>query len=159
MAKRSKVQTKQTVQQILDEAMKQILDHGYDAMSYSTLSAATGISRTGISHHFPRKIDFLTRLDSRMAEVFIERLDFSSVQALQTTWKQSLELANFRAIIRLFFSLCGSQQININRYKAISLASETAFSKMGDQGRLLVNALVGQSAFVLCGVVEGEVLG
>ncbi|MDR8522474.1 TetR family transcriptional regulator [Shewanella fidelis] len=159
MAKRSKVQTKQTVQQILDEAMKQILELGYDSMSYSTLSDATGISRTGISHHFPRKSDFLTRLDSRIADIFIERLDFSSVQSLQTTWKESLTQANFRAIIRLFFSLCGSQQININRYQAISLASETAFEKMGDQGRLLVNALVGQSALVLCGVAEGEVLG
>lgn len=158
MAKRSKVQTKQTVQQILDEAMKQIFELGYDSMSYSTLSDATGISRTGISHHFPRKSDFLTRLDSQIADIFIERLDFSSIQSLQTTWKESLTQANFRAIIRLFFFLCGSQQINMNRYQAISLASETAFEKMGDQGRLLVNALVGQSALVLCGVVEGEVL-
>ncbi|MGS0730671.1 TetR family transcriptional regulator, partial [Shewanella sp. 0m-11] len=97
MAKRTKIQTKQTIQQILDEAMKQILDLGYDAMSYSTLSEATGISRTGISHHFPHKIDFLKQLDSRIANLFIERLDFSCIQSLQNSWKASLKLPYFRS--------------------------------------------------------------
>ncbi|MGS0683356.1 TetR family transcriptional regulator [Shewanella sp. 125m-7] len=151
MAKRTKIQTKQTIQQILDEAMKQILDLGYDAMSYSTLSEATGISRTGISHHFPHKIDFLKQLDSRIASLFIERLDFSCIQSLQTSWKNSLNLPYFRAIIRLFFSICGSNQVDVERYNAISLASDKALNELGEQGRLLVNALVGQSALVLFG--------
>ncbi|MGS0673844.1 TetR family transcriptional regulator [Shewanella sp. 0m-4] len=151
MAKRTKIQTKQTIQQILDEAMKQILDLGYDAMSYSTLSEATGISRTGISHHFPHKIDFLKQLDSRIANLFIERLDFSCIQSLQNSWKASLKLPYFRSIIRLFFAICGSNQVHVERYNAISLASETAVKELGEQGRLLVNALVGQSALVLFG--------
>ncbi|WP_299804191.1 TetR family transcriptional regulator [uncultured Shewanella sp.] len=150
MAKRSKIQTEQTVQQILDEAMKQILEIGYDAMSYSTLSQATGISRTGISHHFPYKVDFLKQLDSRIGHLFIDRLDFSCIQSLQNSWKASLKLPYFIAIIRLYFSICGSQQVNINRYRAISLASEKALTELGEQGRLLVNALVGQSALLLC---------
>ncbi len=151
MAKRSKIQTEKTVQQILDEAMKQILDIGYDAMSYSTLADATGISRTGISHHFPRKVDFLKQLDNRIAELFIERLDFSCIQSLQRSWKSSLDLPYFRAIIQLYFSICGSKQVNISRYRAITLAGEKALAELGEQGRLLVNALVGQSAIVLFG--------
>ncbi|MCG9728677.1 TetR/AcrR family transcriptional regulator [Shewanella sp. Isolate13] len=150
MAKRSKVETEQTVQQILDEAMKQILELGYDAMSYTTLSEATGISRTGISHHFPHKVDFLTQLDSRLANLFIDRLDFSCIQSLQTSWKVSLKQPHFIAIIRLYFSICGSKQVNVSRYRAITLASEKALSELGEQGRLLVNALVGQSALALC---------
>ena len=149
MAKRSKVATKQTVQQILDEAMKQILELGYDAMSYSTLSAATGISRTGISHHFPHKIDFLQQLDPRIGELFIDCLDFSNAQSLQASWKTSLNNTRFRAIIRLYFSLCGSNQLNFENYKAISLASDHAAETLGEPGRLLVSALVGQSAIRL----------
>lgn len=48
MAKRSRVQTEQTINQIMDEALRQILTIGFETMSYTTLSEATGISRTEI---------------------------------------------------------------------------------------------------------------
>ena len=82
MAKRSRVETEQTVNQILDEALKQILTIGFDAMSYTTLSNATGISRTGISHHFPKKTEFLVRLDHRIGQLFVDALNFDSLSSL-----------------------------------------------------------------------------
>lgn len=38
MAKRSRVQTEQTINQIMDEALRQILTIGFETMSYTTLS-------------------------------------------------------------------------------------------------------------------------
>ncbi|GAL03337.1 transcriptional regulator LuxT [Photobacterium aphoticum] len=54
MPKRSKEDTEITIQTIMDAVVDQILTLGYDKMSYTTLSKQTGISRTGISHHFPK---------------------------------------------------------------------------------------------------------
>ena len=83
MAKRSRVETEQTVNQILDEALKQILTIGFDAMSYTTLSTATGISRTGISHHFPKKTEFLVRLDHRIGQLFVDSVKIRDIPVVQ----------------------------------------------------------------------------
>lgn len=55
MPKRSKEDTEITIQKIMDAVVDQLLRLGYDRMSYTTLSQQTGVSRTGISHHFPKK--------------------------------------------------------------------------------------------------------
>ncbi len=64
MPKRSKEDTEITIQTIMDAVIEQILTLGYDKMSYTTLSNQTGISRTGISHHFPKSKILLTHLMS-----------------------------------------------------------------------------------------------
>lgn len=58
MPKRSKEETEITIQKIMDAVVDQLLRLGYDKMSYTTLSQQTGVSRTGISHHFPKKNRF-----------------------------------------------------------------------------------------------------
>jgi AcrR family transcriptional regulator len=55
MPKRSREETEITIQTILGAVVYQMLNLGYDRMSYTTLSQQTGIFRTGISHHFPKK--------------------------------------------------------------------------------------------------------
>jgi AcrR family transcriptional regulator len=154
MAKRSKVQTELTIKQILDEALKQILTIGFEAMSYTTLSEATGISRTGISHHFPRKTDFLQRLDGRIGQLFVQALDFSSIETLEKTWMQALAQPHYRAVLRLFFSLCGYASNEICLFCAVSLAREQAAAELGTQGELCVNHLLGRSAVMLLGDME-----
>ncbi|MCE9686958.1 TetR family transcriptional regulator [Shewanella sp. AS16] len=149
MAKRSKAQTEQTINQIMDEALKQILTLGFDAMSYTTLSEATGISRTGISHHFPRKTDFLVRLDERIGRFFVASLDFSSVQALENSWMQALTESHYRAVLKLFFSLCGYSNSEIALFRAINSARETALLELGAEGERVVNQLLGRSALQL----------
>ncbi|MCK7631670.1 TetR family transcriptional regulator [Shewanella sp. JNE10-2] len=149
MAKRSRVQTEQTINQIMDEALKQILTIGFETMSYTTLSEATGISRTGISHHFPRKSDFLVRLDSRIGNLFVAALDFSSQEALETSWMQAMQEEHYRAVLRLFFSLCSGANNEITLFRAVSSARQQAISELGLAGDRTINHLLGRTAMML----------
>lgn len=149
MAKRSRVQTEQTINQIMDEALKQILTIGFETMSYTTLSEATGISRTGISHHFPRKSDFLVRLDGRIGHLFVAALDFSSQENLEASWMQAMQEEHFRAVLKLFFSLCGGANNDITLFRAVSSARQYAISELGLVGDRTINHLLGRSALIL----------
>ncbi|CAM3201084.1 TetR family transcriptional regulator [Shewanella violacea] len=149
MAKRSKAQTELTIKQILDEALQQVLSIGYESMSYTTLSEATGISRTGISHHFPRKLEFLIRLDADIVGLFIHELDFSTPAALEGSWMKALKNHRFCAILRLFFSLCGYSGKDTSLFKAIDIARDKAISSLGLKGEGVFNDLLGRSAVVL----------
>jgi len=149
MAKRSRVETELTVNQILDEAFKQILTIGFEAMSYTTLSAATGVSRTGISHHFPRKTKFLVCLDQRIGEFFIEGLDFSSTEALSQSWVEAMQTPERKAVLQLFFSLCGSADENMKKFKSLDVVKEVAVSHFAEVGHQYVEQLIGNSALAL----------
>ncbi|AZQ09410.1 MULTISPECIES: TetR family transcriptional regulator [Shewanella] len=157
MAKRSKVQTEQTINQIMDEALKQILSIGFDAMSYTTLSEATGISRTGISHHFPKKTDFLVRLDARIGRLFLAALDFSGPEALERSWMTAMRESHYRAVLKLFFSLCGSNDKDITLFRAISSARESAVIELGAIGEKTINQLLGRTAVMLLAESETAV--
>lgn len=74
MPKRSKEDTEITIQKIMDAVIDQLLRLGYDKMSYTTLSQQTGVSRTGISHHFPKKTDFTAALDGRIFRLLLSAL-------------------------------------------------------------------------------------
>ncbi|MBV7298380.1 TetR/AcrR family transcriptional regulator [Enterovibrio paralichthyis] len=105
MPKRSKEDTEVTIRLILDAVVDQLVTLGYDKMSYTTLSQQTGISRTGISHHFPKKTDFITRLDDRLLSILIDRLDLEGdKRSFIESWLTALRSDNrFTAVLRLFF--------------------------------------------------------
>ncbi|GAM55263.1 transcriptional regulator luxT [Vibrio ishigakensis] len=104
MPKRSREDTEITINKIMDAVVEQLLTLGYDKMSYTTLSQATGVSRTGISHHFPKKTDFAMALDGRIFKMFMEYLDFNSgLVGFSQSWIKSLEDEKFQAILRLLF--------------------------------------------------------
>lgn len=104
MPKRSKEDTEITIQKIMDAVVDQLLRLGYDKMSYTTLSQQTGVSRTGISHHFPKKTDFTAALDGRIFKMFVEHLDFdNSLQHFSESWVSALDSEEFLAILRLLF--------------------------------------------------------
>ncbi|MDD1827977.1 TetR family transcriptional regulator [Photobacterium sp. ZSDE20] len=104
MAKRSKVDTSRTIQLILDNANQQLLTVGYENMSYTTLSLATELSRTGISHHFPKKTDFLTALEGRFLKQLIDRLIINEGSSqLEQSWRKALLNSEFSAILKLVF--------------------------------------------------------
>ncbi|WP_070967080.1 TetR/AcrR family transcriptional regulator [Vibrio sonorensis] len=104
MPKRSKEDTEITIQKIMDAVVDQLLRLGYDKMSYTTLSQQTGVSRTGISHHFPKKTDFTAALDGRIYKMFVEHLDFDNdIETFSTSWLKALESEEFVAILRLLF--------------------------------------------------------
>ncbi|UPQ89646.1 TetR/AcrR family transcriptional regulator [Vibrio sinaloensis] len=104
MPKRSKEDTEITIQKIMDAVVDQLLRLGYDKMSYTTLSQQTGISRTGISHHFPKKTDFTAALDGRIFQMFVEHVDFEhDIDAFTASWVAALDNKEFIAILRLLF--------------------------------------------------------
>ncbi|WP_325894222.1 TetR/AcrR family transcriptional regulator [Grimontia sp. NTOU-MAR1] len=105
MPKRSKEDTEVTIRLILDAVVDQLVTLGYDKMSYTTLSQQTGISRTGISHHFPKKTDFITRLDDRLLGILIDRLDLEGdKRSFIESWLTALRSDNrFIAVLRVFF--------------------------------------------------------
>ncbi|MGC9404273.1 TetR/AcrR family transcriptional regulator [Vibrio genomosp. F10] len=104
MPKRSKEDTEITIQKIMDAVVDQLLTLGYDNMSYTTLSQQTGVSRTGISHHFPKKTDFTAALDGRIFKIFVEHLDFTGDLSLfSESWISALNNKEFLAILRLLF--------------------------------------------------------
>ncbi|BAX55683.1 TetR/AcrR family transcriptional regulator [Photobacterium damselae] len=104
MPKRSKEDTEITIQTIMDAVVDQILTLGYDKMSYTTLSNQTGISRTGISHHFPKKQDFANALDGRIFQIFVEKLDLEhGLENFSLSWNRALDDEKFRAVLRLLF--------------------------------------------------------
>ncbi|QSX34377.1 TetR family transcriptional regulator [Shewanella avicenniae] len=149
MAKRSKLDTEKTIALIENAALEQILAIGYESMSYSTLSEATGISRTGISHHFPRKVDFLLALNQRIGQLFVESLDFSGLRALQLSWQAAMDSDKLRAILRLFFTFCARPGEDVREFAAIDMAKTAAMKALGEQGCALVSQLLGQSALSL----------
>ncbi|WP_065188303.1 TetR family transcriptional regulator [Shewanella woodyi] len=149
MAKRSKAETEQTINLIMDEALKQLLSLGYDSMSYTTLSTATGISRTGISHHFPHKANFLIRLDPQISRLFLDELDFSNLGTLEESWIESIKHPTGRMVLKLFFSLCGDHSEDVTQFKAVHFARERAYEMFGLEGEKLVTGLIGRSAVML----------
>ncbi|WP_375748194.1 TetR/AcrR family transcriptional regulator [Vibrio sp. HN007] len=104
MPKRSKEETEVTIQTIMDAVVDQLIRLGYDKMSYTTLSQQTGISRTGISHHFPKKTDFIVSLDDRIYSQFISHLNTESdLDSFSRSWISALENSEFVAILRILF--------------------------------------------------------
>jgi AcrR family transcriptional regulator len=102
MPKKSRVETKKTVRRILDAVADQLLRLGYDKMSYTTLSQQTGISRTGISHHFPKKRDFMSALDLRIYNTFLSYLRFDGqLSHFTKSWLNSLSNPEFVSILRV----------------------------------------------------------
>ncbi|KFZ39085.1 TetR family transcriptional regulator [Shewanella mangrovi] len=149
MAKRSKLETEKTIVQIETAALQQILSIGYESMSYSTLAEATGISRTGISHHFPRKVDFLLVLNQRIGQIFVDALDFSGTSALELSWQEAMASPKLRAILRLFFNFCARPGTEISEFSAVAMAKKSAVQALGAEGSALVSQLLGQSALAL----------
>lgn len=147
MPKRSKEDTLVTINLILDTVTKQLLENGYDAMSYTTLSRETGVSRTGISHHFPKKTDFLEALQGRLLKLFADHIEFKKdLSAFEQSWVNALDKKNFRALICLILSQIGKddrQQLFARTF--ILHINQTASSIFGEQSDEAVNRLIGLS--------------
>lgn len=147
MPKRSKEDTLVTINLILDTVTKQLLDQGYDAMSYTTLSRDTGVSRTGISHHFPKKTDFLEALQGRLLKLFADHIDFKNdLIAFEKSWRIALDKKNFRALLCLIMSQIGKgdrEQLFARTF--ILHINQTAIAIFGDEAEELIDRLIGAS--------------
>jgi len=104
MPRKSRAETKITIQKILDAVADQLIQQGYDRMSYTSLSKQTGISRTGISHHFPKKKHFMSALDERIYDMFIAHLELDArLTEFSESWLTSLASPEFISILRIMF--------------------------------------------------------
>ncbi len=147
MPKRSKEDTEITIQNIMDAVVDQLLRLGYDKMSYTTLSQQTGVSRTGISHHFPKKTDFTASLDARIFKLFLEHLEFNKgLDAFSESWMKALEDAEFLAILRLLFHhIVITENVQEFATNGIDRLYKMADSQFGADGKKELEWLIGRS--------------
>lgn len=147
MPKRSKEDTEITIQKIMDAVVDQLLHLGYDKMSYTTLSQQTGVSRTGISHHFPKKTDFTAALDGRIFKMFVEHLNFdNSLQDFSDSWVKALDNAEFLAILRLLFHhIVTSQNTHEFAMNGIERLYKTTEAQFGVDSAKELEWLIGKS--------------
>ncbi|PMH43189.1 transcriptional regulator [Vibrio sp. 10N.286.49.B3] len=138
MPKRSKEDTEITIQKIMDAVVDQLIRLGYDKMSYTTLSQQTGVSRTGISHHFPKKVDFTAALDGRIFQIFVGYLDLENdLSTFSKSWVAALDNKEFVAILRLVFhhivTSAKSQEFASNNIARLYQVLEERFGKESDK--------------------------
>lgn len=147
MPKRSKEDTEITIQKIMDAVVDQLLRLGYDKMSYTTLSQQTGVSRTGISHHFPKKTDFASALDGRIFKMFIDHLDFDNgTDSFSSSWVKALDNSEFIAILRLLFHhIVSTERAESFASNGIERLYRLADEKLGDGSDKQVEWLIGKS--------------
>ncbi|QXO15494.1 MULTISPECIES: TetR family transcriptional regulator [Vibrio] len=151
MPKRSKEDTEITIQTIMDAVVEQLLTLGYDKMSYTTLSQQTGVSRTGISHHFPKKTDFASALDGRMFSLFVEHLDFDNGQeSFVSSWMKALDNSEFVAILRLVFQhVVIAERAQEFAYNGLERLYKLADEKLGSGSDEKVEWLIGKSLITM----------
>ncbi|GEM75802.1 TetR/AcrR family transcriptional regulator [Vibrio sagamiensis] len=147
MPKRSKEDTEITIQKIMDAVVDQLLRLGYDKMSYTTLSQQTGVSRTGISHHFPKKTDFTAALDGRIFKMFVEHLEFEKgLETFSQSWINALENKEFLAILRLLFHhIVTSESAHEFTANGIDRLYKMAESQFGEGSDKEIEWLIGRS--------------
>ncbi|KQH87947.1 transcriptional regulator [Vibrio furnissii] len=151
MPKRSKEDTEITIQKIMDAVVDQLLRLGYDKMSYTTLSQQTGVSRTGISHHFPKKTDFASALDGRIFKMFIDHLDFDNgTDSFSSSWVKALDNSEFIAILRLLFHhIVTTERAESFASNGIERLYRLADEKLGDGSDKQVEWLIGKSLVIM----------
>lgn len=151
MPKRSKEDTEVTIQKIMDAVVDQLIRLGYDKMSYTSLSRQTGISRTGISHHFPKKTDFASSLDDRIFNTLVSHLDFSdSVDTFAASWQKALSNAEFIALIRLIFHhMVSSDRGHHFGQATLNRLSETVTNQFGEASVGRFKCLLGESLLAM----------
>ncbi|ALR18772.1 TetR family transcriptional regulator [Vibrio natriegens] len=147
MPKRSKEDTEITIQKIMDAVVDQLLRLGYDRMSYTTLSQQTGVSRTGISHHFPKKTDFTAALDARIFKMFVEHLRFDKgLTTFSDSWMTALENAEFVAILKLLFHhIVATENAHEFATNGIDRLYKMVGSQFGDGSDKELEWLIGRS--------------
>lgn len=148
MPKRSKEDTEKTISIINEAVVEQMLVLGYDKMSYTTLSEQTGISRTGISHHFPRKTDFTEAIDSRLFEMFTAHLVLDNdLETFKKSWLDALSSSQqFIAILRLFIHHIVSAEGSVHfAKKGLDGVYDITMDKLGDDAEYAIDWLLGKS--------------
>ncbi|MCE0495335.1 TetR/AcrR family transcriptional regulator [Vibrio salinus] len=151
MPKRSKEDTEITIQAITDAVLEQILTIGYDRMSYTTLSEQTGISRTGISHHFPKKTDFVDAVSEKIVSLLKGYLDLShGVNGLKTSWGFALRDERFISIIRLVMQhIVVAEGSKSFARKIMNMLYTSVDERLGNEGQNELERLLGHTVVVM----------
>ena len=120
-------------------------------MSYTTLSKQTGISRTGISHHFPKKQDFATALDGRIFRLFVEKLDLDNgLAGFSTSWIAALNDEKFKATLRLLFHhIASSETTSEFAKRGIDRLYGLCLERFGEESQKELEWLLGKSLISL----------
>src|SRR5215208_4501169 len=91
---------KDTAARLLDAAQALVQRVGANAMSYQDLSAAVGITKASIHHHFPAKSDLLRSLIDRYSGYFLGVVDAMLARKISGAAKLSGYCKLFEATLR-----------------------------------------------------------
>lgn len=91
---------KDTASRLLDAAQTLVQRVGANAMSYQDLSAAVGITKASIHHHFPAKSDLLRALIDRYSDYFLGVVDQLLAQKISGAAKLARYCKLFEATLR-----------------------------------------------------------
>ncbi|MGR5131717.1 TetR family transcriptional regulator [Vibrio alfacsensis] len=150
MARRTQEDTQITINTILDVATEQLITLGYERMSYTTLSEQTGISRTGICHHFPRKADLACALQGRFLKRIVDKLDLNgSEESFATSWEIALSDAEFLAIWRLAVQMTVCDHHPAYLHELHVQIESIACAKLGQPCQHTIEWLIGKTLLSL----------
>ena len=100
MGRASAAEAEVTKHKIINAAFDITMQQGFENLTFTKLSNACGVSRSGINRHFPKKADLLSVLEPKLSKILMRQMDFRSPQAFYSSWIDGLEHnAEFRAAI------------------------------------------------------------
>lgn len=101
MAKATAAEAAITRQKIIDAMLSITLEKGFEYVTLGSLAKEVGISRSGVSGHFPKRDDLILAIQPEIAKMLREQLCFDSPELFLESWKGSLESSEeFRALVR-----------------------------------------------------------
>lgn len=150
MARRNQEDTQITINTILDVATEQLITLGYERMSYTTLSEQTGVSRTGICHHFTKKAELPCALQGRFLKRIVDKLDLNgSEERLASSWEMALSDAEFLAIWRMAVQMTVSEHYPTYLNELHMQITSIACAKLGLPCQHTIEWLIGKTLLSL----------
>ncbi|MHA2940408.1 TetR/AcrR family transcriptional regulator [Vibrio sp. RC27] len=100
MGRASSAEAELTRQKIVEAAFDLTMHEGFEALTFTKLSIKSGVSRSGINRHFPKKKDLLVVLEPKLTEVLMSHMNFDSPESFYSAWTDSLtNKARFRSAV------------------------------------------------------------
>lgn len=120
---------------ILKEAFKLFLSKGFDAVSFSDLVEATGISRGGMFHHFKGKEDIFNQVADRFVFDFLKQNeplneDIDSLTPLKTFLHKYIEKVEKRM---QYFSASFGDAVNSASFMSFILYLKNHYAYWGEK--------------------------
>ncbi|MFV8460531.1 TetR/AcrR family transcriptional regulator [Vibrio campbellii] len=150
MSRITKAQKLENQKQYDEIVLKLFLAEGHEALTYTRVAQAVGISLTTLQGYYPTTRAIRSVLHQPMLSIVIESLEFSSEEAFLQSWQNALGNEQFLYVIKLMF-FHASQ---VKSPEEFNISSDGAFkNKMlesfGTDSIRIIETVVGRSMLYL----------